>query len=197
MKTKGSPWCQRLSIHSSCTLLVLDYSLQPSFTFSSSSSSTSTLLFSVLSDCSFLALRQRRGSRAEQSQADGCEFKVSWSLAEVMEGYLWLYIWALAALPWWWRIKQHSCLFPEWCSAVLPDTTASLNLNVRSSSADAQDKANQHHMPRGWTLLPGPGVSHPHRPINQLQTAQFNPDQSSPCSDLLTLYHTHTHIYTL
>ncbi len=117
-----------------------------------------------------------------------------------MEGYLWLYIWALAALPWWWRIKQHSCLFPEWCSAVLPNTTASLNLNVRSSSADAQDKANQHHMPRGWTPLPGPGVSHPHRPINQLQTAQFNLDQSSPCSDLLTLSlsltHTHTHTLT-
>lgn len=112
-----------------------------------------------------------------------------------MEGYLWLYIWALAALPWWWRIKQHSCLFPEWCSAVLPNTTASLNLNVRSSSADAQDKANQHHMPRGWTLLPGPGVSHPHRPINQLQTAQFNPNHNSPCTDLLTL--SHSRLYTL
>jgi len=114
-----------------------------------------------------------------------------------MEGYLWLYIWALAALPWWWRIKQHSCLFPEWCSAVLPNTTASLNLNVRSSSADAQDKANQHHMPRGWTLLPGPGVSHPHRPINQLQTAQFNPNHSSPCTDLLTLTLTNKYTHSL
>lgn len=81
---------------------------------------------------------------------------------------------------------------------MLPDTTASLNLNVRSSSADAQDKANQHHMPRGWTPLPGPGVSHPRRPINQLQTG---PVQSrallSPCSDLLTLPDTHTHTGTL
>lgn len=68
-----------------------------------------------------------------------------------MEGYLWLYIFLLAALPWWWRINHHSCLFPEWCSAVLLNTTASLNLNVHSSSAATQDKANQHQMPPRWT----------------------------------------------
>lgn len=68
-----------------------------------------------------------------------------------MEGYLWLYIFLLAGLPWWWRINHPSCLFPEWCSAVLLNTTASLNLNVRSPSAAAQDKANQHQMPPRWT----------------------------------------------
>lgn len=68
-----------------------------------------------------------------------------------MEGYLWLYIFLLAVLPWWWRINHPSCLFPEWCSAVLLNTTASLNLNVRSPSAAAQDKANQHQMPPRWT----------------------------------------------
>jgi hypothetical protein len=68
-----------------------------------------------------------------------------------MEGYLWLYIFLLAELPWWWRINHPSCLFPEWCSAVLLNTTASLNLNVRSPSAAAQDKANQHQMPPRWT----------------------------------------------
>lgn len=68
-----------------------------------------------------------------------------------MEGYLWLYIFPLAVLPWWWRINHPSCLFPEWCSAVLLNTTASLNLNVRSASAAAQDKANQHQMPPRWT----------------------------------------------
>lgn len=68
-----------------------------------------------------------------------------------MEGYLWLYIFPLAVLPWWWRINHPSCLFPEWCSAVLLNTTASLNLNVRSPSAAAQDKANQHQMPPRWT----------------------------------------------
>lgn len=68
-----------------------------------------------------------------------------------MEGYLWRYIFLLAAFPWWWRINLPSCLFPEWCSALLLDTTASLNLNVHSSSAATQDKANQHHMPPRWT----------------------------------------------
>ena len=110
-----------------CTLLLLDYSLQPPFTFSSSLLFQWLLISSTQTDeCGGGVGVGVWGGRAEQSQVDGCEFKVSWSLAEVMEGYLWLYIWALAALPWWWRIKQHSCLFPEWCSAVLPDTTASL-----------------------------------------------------------------------
>lgn len=40
---------------------------------------------------------------------------------------------------------------PGWCSALFPDTTASLNLNVCFSGVAAQDKANQHHMPWGWT----------------------------------------------
>lgn len=68
-----------------------------------------------------------------------------------MEGYLCLYIFPLAAVPWRWRINHHSCLFPEWCSALLCDKTASLNLNVHSSSAAGQDKANQHQMPPRWT----------------------------------------------
>lgn len=38
-----------------------------------------------------------------------------------------------------------------WCSALFPDTTASLNLNVCFSGVATQDKANQHHMPWGWT----------------------------------------------
>lgn len=68
-----------------------------------------------------------------------------------MEGYFWLYIFLLAELPWWWRINHPSCLFPEWCSAGLLNTTASLHLNVRSPSAAMQDKANQHQMPPRWT----------------------------------------------
>lgn len=68
-----------------------------------------------------------------------------------MEGYLWLYVFLLAVLPWWWRINHPSCLFPEWCTAVLLNTTASLNLNVRSPRAAAQDKANPHQMPPRWT----------------------------------------------
>lgn len=64
---------------------------------------TSSLLYILHADaCSFF----RRGAYG----ADGCEFKVSWSLAEVMEGYLWLYIFGLAGLPWRWRIKHRSCL---------------------------------------------------------------------------------------
>lgn len=65
--------------------------------------SSSSLLYILHgSDCSFF----RTGAYG----ADGCEFKVSWSLAEVMEGYLWLYIFGLAGLPWRWRIKHRSCL---------------------------------------------------------------------------------------
>lgn len=65
-------------------------------------STSSLLTFCIWSSCSFF----RWGAYG----ADGCEFKVSWSLAEVMEGYLWLYIFGLAGLPWRWRIKHRSCL---------------------------------------------------------------------------------------
>lgn len=111
------------------------------------------------------------------------ELKVSWSLGEVMEGYLWLYICALSGRkrsPGDEGLTNAAVSWPGWCSALLADTTASLSLHVRSSAAPAQDKANQRHMQRGWTLQLGPGVSHPRRTINQLQTHRFSHHQSTP-----------------